>query len=234
MSTTTTVTEESQREASLLEAQSKAAALFDEIQQNLVRPGVLESTLSKEIHELGTKRYGVRTNWHKQVVRSGPNTLQPYAESPPDRTIQEDDILFVDLGPVFEAWEADFGRTYVLGNDPIKQKLRDDLEPIWNEAKRRFDADAEMTGEQLYAIVGELAKNAGWEFGNIHAGHIVGDFPHERIPNDKISLYITPGNDTKMRHLDKKGHKRQWILEVHLVDHERQIGAFMEQLLTVD
>lgn len=36
-----------------------------------------------------------------------------------------------------------------------------------------------------------------------------------------------------MRSLDKKGHKRHWILEMHLVDRERQIGGFMEQLLTV-
>ena len=51
-----------------------------------------------------------------------------------------------------------------------------------------------MTGEELYSIACAEAKNAGWEFGNIHAGHLVGDFPHERIPNDKISFYITEGN----------------------------------------
>ena len=52
-----------------------------------------------------------------------------------------------------------------------------------------------MTGEELYSIACAEAKNAGWEFGNIHAGHLVGDFPHERIPNDKISFYITEGNN---------------------------------------
>lgn len=102
--------DEQEREAALLDAQAKAASLFDEIAKDLVRPGILESELSKEIHELGTKRHAVRTNWHKRVVRSGPNTLKPYAEDPPDRVIEKDDILFVDLGPVFEAWEADFGR----------------------------------------------------------------------------------------------------------------------------
>ncbi|KAG5956298.1 hypothetical protein E4U58_006675, partial [Claviceps cyperi] len=42
---------------------------------------------------------------------------------PPDRMIEEDDILIVDLGPVFEAWEADFGRTFVLGSDAGRLKL---------------------------------------------------------------------------------------------------------------
>jgi len=139
----------------------------------------------------------------------------------------------VDLGPVFEAWEADFGRTFVLGDDPVKMKLRNDLEPTWRHVKARFDKDPDMTGEQLYAIACEQAKTAGWEFGGAHSGHLVGDFPHERIPNDQISLYITKGNSEKMRSLGKDGKQRHWILEIHLVDRERQIGGFTEQLLTV-
>ena len=117
MPATTISAEEQQRAEYLQDAQNKAIGLFDEISKTLIRPGVSETTISKEIHELRTKRHAVRTHWHKRVVRSGPNTLQPYNESPPDRTIEEDDILFVDLGPVFEAWEADFGRTFVLGDD---------------------------------------------------------------------------------------------------------------------
>ena len=233
MSTTTTTTEEEERAAYLQDAQDKATRLFETIGKDLIRPGVLETTVSKEIHELGAKRHGVRTHWHKRVVRSGPNTLQPYAEDPPDRTIEEDDILFIDLGPVFEAWEADFGRTFVLGDDPIKKKLRDSLEPTWNTVKAKFDADQDITGEELYAIACDEAKKAGYEFGGAHSGHLVGSFPHERIPNDKITFYITKGNDNKMRSLDKNGHQRHWILEMHLVNRERQIGGFMEQLLTV-
>ena len=39
--------------------------------------------------------------------------------------INENDILFLDFGPIFEDWEADYGRTYVLGKDPLKLKLKD-------------------------------------------------------------------------------------------------------------
>ena len=161
------------------------------------------------------------------------HTLLPYAETPPDRIVEPDDILFVDLGPVFESWEADFGRTFVLDPDPIKENLRDSLEPVWNEVKARFQADPDMTGEGLYAIACALAKEAGWELGGAHAGHLVGSFPHERIPNHKITFFITKGNRQRMRRLDGKGHARHWILEIHLVDRERQIGAFFGQLLTV-
>ena len=91
-----------------------------------------------------------------------------------------------------------------------------------------------MTCEELYVIACEHAKKAGWEFGGQIAGHLVGSFPHERIPRDKITLYIIKGNKEKMSNLGRDGHKRHWILEIHLVVRERQIGGFMEQLLRVD
>lgn len=226
--------EEQQRATHLREAQNKAVALFAEIERTLLRPGVSEKALGAEIYALGEARHGIRTHWHKRVVRSGPNTLLPYAENTPDRTILPDDILFVDLGPVFEAWEADFGRTFVLGDDAAKTALRDALEPTWRAVKAAFDARPDCTGEELYGIACEAARGAGWEFGGAHAGHLIGDFPHERIPNDKRSLYITEGNGERMRSVGKDGMMRHWILEIHLVDRERQIGGFFEQLLTVD
>ncbi|KAF3762262.1 Creatinase/aminopeptidase [Cryphonectria parasitica EP155] len=225
---------EQQRAAYLLDAQDKALALFDEIQRTLLRPGATEAGLSKEIFSLAAERYGVKTHWHKRVVRSGPHTLHPYDENPPDRTLEAGDILFVDLGPVFEAWEADFGRTYCLeGADEFKCKLRDTLEPAWEKTKARYLADPDMTGNQLFDIAKEEAQKAGYEFGGPIAGHLVGHFPHQRIPRDKVTLYITDGSDQPMSRLDANGRKYHWILEMHLVDRERQIGGFFEQLLTV-
>lgn len=226
--------EENQRAVYLLDAQNKAFSLFTEIEINLVRPGISEKELSQEINQLAADRFGVTKHWHKRVVRSGPNTLLPYQENPPDRVIQDDDILFVDLGPVFEAWEADFGRTFVLGDDPRKLRLLNSLEPVWLAVKKAFDSDPSMTGETLHGIAHAKAKEAGWEFGSQHhAGHLVGLFPHERIPNDKIKCYITPGNAEPLRSIDASGQKRHWILEIHLVDGVNKIGGFYEQLLTI-
>jgi Xaa-Pro aminopeptidase len=233
MSTATSAAEESQRAAYLQDAQDKAISLFEEIERSLIRPGVSEKDLSKEIYNLAAERFGVTNHWHKRVIRSGPNTLMPYAENPPDHIIQADDILFVDLGPVFEAWEADFGRTFVLGDDPTKLRLRDTLEPTWLAVKAQFQSNPDMTGEALYDLACGAAKEAGWEYGGEIAGHLVGSFPHERIPKDKISLYITRGNNERMSRLNPSGQKRHWILEIHLVDRALQIGGFYEQLLTI-
>lgn len=226
---------EEQRAARLQDAQDKAAELFDEIEKNLLRPGIGEKALSDEIHKLGTERCGVRTHWHKRVVRSGPNTMCAYSDSPPDRIIQPDDILIVDLGPVFEEWEADFGRTFVLGDDPRKKAIRDAIEPIWKEVKAKYKENPDMTGTELYKIAKETVEThpGSWTFGGKLAGHIVGSFPHERIPKDKVSLYITEGNDNSMNCVGKDGHKRHWILEIYIHDVKNQIGGFYEQLLTV-
>jgi Xaa-Pro dipeptidase len=225
---------EETRAAELYEAQTKAQRLFDEVEtRGLVRPGITESTLNHDIYALAKEMFGITTYWHKRIVRSGRNTLLPYDENPPDLTLQEDDILFLDLGPVFEQWEADFGRTFVLGSDPLKYKLRQDVGLAFAAGKKYFEEHPDLISSQLFNYALSLAEQFGWEFGGPIAGHLIGEFPHERIPNDKVSLYVHPESHLPMRSLDEKGQKRHWILEIHFVDREHQIGGFYEELLTV-
>src|SRR5215475_1812314 len=181
---------EDSRAAALLQAQEKANELFHSVEsKGLIRPGILETKLNQDIFDLAKEMYGISTYWHKRIVRAGRNTLAPYDENPPDLTIGEDDILFVDLGPVFEEWEADFGRTYVVGSDPVKLKLKRDVEEGFAKGKKYFLEHPEITGAELFAYTHQLAKEAGWEFGGQIAGHLIGQFPHERIPDDKVTLY---------------------------------------------
>ncbi|SIR87394.1 M24 family metallopeptidase [Williamsia sterculiae] len=227
-------TDEQTRVTNLLDAQRMAVGLFDAItEQGLIRPGVSERQVSDEVRDLAAEMYGVSRFWHKRIVRGGVNTLQPYRENPPDRTLTDDDIAFVDFGPVFEGWEADFGRTYVLGADPRKQALRDALPTIFDAGRCYFDSHPEVTGEELYQEVVRLAEQDGWEFGGEIAGHLVGEFPHEKIRGDEVLSYIAPGSTTPMRRLDGSGRPCHWILEIHLVDRDRGIGGFHEELLDI-
>jgi Xaa-Pro aminopeptidase len=224
--------DEDARAARLLDAQAKAAELFAAIEAHgLIAPGVREVEASDAVRDLAARMFGVRRHWHKRIVRAGPNTLQPYRHNPPERVIAEDDIVFCDFGPIFEDWEADFGRTFVLGQDPVKLRLRDALPVVWDAGRAFFEAHPEVTGAQLFAHVTELAEQAGWEFGGTIAGHLVGRFPHEKIAGEDIESYIAPGCDTLLRRTDRSGRVCHWILEVHLVDRARQIGGFHEELL---
>lgn len=216
----------------LLTAQAKALELFDAVaDRELIRAGVSEREASDAIRDLAGELLGIERFWHKRIVRAGVNTLEPYRQNPPDRVIGEDDIVFCDFGPIFEQWEADFGRTYVLGADPVKLRLRDALPQMFDRARAFFLAEPDITGEQLFARVATLAAETGFEFGNIHAGHLVGEFPHEKIIGDEQEFYITAGSDQPMRRRDRTGRACHWILEVHLVDRAREIGGFYEELL---
>ncbi|MFG2208256.1 M24 family metallopeptidase [Streptomyces sp. NPDC048638] len=226
------MTTETVRVERLLQAQANAEALFEEVvARDLVTPGQSEREVSDRIRDLANEMFGTTRHWHKRIVRSGPNTLMPYRENPPNRTIEADDIAFADFGPIFEEFEADFGRTYVLGDDPVKQRLRDDLPKIFVAGRKVFEADPDITGKQLYAQVEALAADAGWTLGGWHAGHLVGEFPHEKIDGADIESYIAPDNDTPLRRTDKTGRRCHWIQEIHLVDTERGFGGFYEQLL---
>jgi hypothetical protein len=83
--------------------------------------------------QIARQDFGAENHWGKKIVRTGINTLQPYVSNPPDLVIQDDGIVFFDFHPIFDGWEADLGRTYVLGNDPLKQKIKKDVEAAWHE-----------------------------------------------------------------------------------------------------
>lgn len=218
---------------SLLEAQNKAAALFDDVVSGaLIQAGKLESELSEEIHRLARERYGVRRHWHKRIARAGPNTLLGYYEESQDRRIQADDVVFLDFGPVFESWEADFGRTYALGSDPDKHRLVSDIGVAFRRGKELYERTPDLTAGALYDFVAGLATTSGWEFGAATAGHLIGHFPHERSPDSK-RFQIRSGNSQRLREPDNGGNPRHWILEIHFVDRARGFGGFYEELLTV-
>jgi len=225
---------EEQLASGLMEAQLKAQALFAEVEaQNLIRPGTAETAINESIYALAQRMYGITRYWHKRIVRAGRNTLAPYDENPPDLTVTEDDIVFLDLGPVFEEWETDFGRTYVVGSDPLKHKLCRDIGEAFADGKKYFREHPEIKASDLYAYARSQAEQRGWEYGGPIAGHLIGVFPHEKIAGDKITLYVHPENHARMRIPDALGRKRHWILEIHFVDRERQIGGFYEELLTI-
>jgi Xaa-Pro aminopeptidase len=226
------VGEERVRVQRLLDAQDKAAQLFDEVERRqMIRAGIGERELSDEIRDLAAEMFGVTRHWHRRIVRAGENTLQPFRERPPNRVIAADDIAFLDLGPIFEEWEADFGRTFVLGEDPDKLAVRDALPRVWEAGRDYFQQHPEVSGAELFDYVVEVARAEGFEWGSPIAGHLVGQFPHKRIGGSGAQWYITPGSGKSMRRRDRSGQICHWILEIHLVDRLHRFGGFYEQLL---
>ena len=186
---------EETRRAELERAQARALKLFDAIERDgLVRSGRTERDVEDDIGLLAEREFGVKKHWHRRIVRSGSNTITTAGDNPPIRAIEADDIVYVDLGPVFEAWEADIGKSYALGSDPRKQKLVADLPRVFEQVQAHYRADPDMTGAALYAFAQEAAAKAGWRFGGKIAGHLVSEFAHALIPGDKALYRISRYN----------------------------------------
>jgi Xaa-Pro dipeptidase len=219
------------RRAQLEAAEQKGYALFDAIEAaGLIAPGKREDVLNDEVFALARDRFGVKAHWHKRIVRAGPNTVCVFSDDPPVHMIAADDIVYLDLGPVIEDWEADLGRSYALGSDPQKNALVADLPRLFDIVQAHYHATPDITGEQLYAFAQHTAEEAGWLFGGEIAGHtIVGKFPHAPAP--RANRLIKPGNAKRMRDPNDNGDERHWILEIHLVDTTRSFGGFYERLL---
>jgi Xaa-Pro aminopeptidase len=211
----------------LQKSEANALRLFHRIEEiGLIRAGRMESDVNRDILQLAQDEFGIKKFWHKRIVRAGENTLHPYDVNPPDLEIQKDDILFLDFGPIFEAYEADVGRTYVLGNDPLCVKLSNDIEHAWFVARDHFLAHPKLTASEFYAYCVELAQSYGWEYGGDIAGHVIGQFPHVNIGPEKYHSYLHPNNHNTI----VTNETPYWIIEIHFVDRVRKIGGFFEQL----
>ena len=217
----------------LLNAEKITKQLFEAVEKsNLIIAGKSEDQLALEVTDMAFEKFGIKDHWHKKIVRTGVNTLATYNENPPNRIIQEEDILFIDFGPIVEGYEADLGRTYVIGNNATRLKLKNDVEKAWHEILGWFQMQTKLKASALFQYVVEKATEYGWSFGGEIAGHIVGKFPHEQPVDPKSpELDIHPENHNDMFLLDANGDKRHWILELQFIDKEKGIGGYFEQLL---
>ena len=223
---------EATRAARLLDAQAKAADLSAEIEaRGPVSPGEGERAVSDRIRDLANEMFGPTRHWHKRIVRSGPNTLHPYRENPQDRVIGADDIAFADFGPILEEWEADFGRTFVLGDDPVKHRLRDDLPAVFAAGRRAFEADADITGSALHTEVGGWPPSAAGGSAAGTPGTPSASSPTRRSKAPRSPRTSPPATTRGGAVPTAPAAGPPRIPEIHLVDRERGFGGFYEELL---
>lgn len=214
-------------------AEKVTIGLFDRIEKsNLIVPGKSEEQLSLEICKLASEKLGIDNHWHKKIVRAGINTLCIYPDNPPNRLIQDDDMVILDFGPIINGYEADIGRTYVIGNNAGKLKIKKDVEKAWYETRDWYRTQTSLKSSDLFQYVVEKAAYYGYTFGGAIAGHIVGKFPHEQpFDPNSLELDIHPENHNDLFLLDTNGNERHWILELLFIDKKNQIGGYFEQLL---
>ena len=121
----------------------------------------------------------LRKGWHKILVGSGHNTTKNFDDpSTPGVVLSDDDIFFLDIGPIYKGWEGDAGDTFVVGDDPEMIKAAEDVKSIWTATRHRWLEDC-LTGMALYQFAEETAQQLGWRLNLELTGHRLSEFPHD-------------------------------------------------------
>src|ERR1700691_4044088 len=114
---------------------------------------------------------GMRRGWHHIIVRFGTNTTKDFMErSEKGVVLGENDIFFVDIGPVYGDTEGDAGDTFVFGHDPDHLRAKQEVRMIWDRVREKWFAEG-VTGRELYDYAIEVAEGLGWKLNMDLSGH---------------------------------------------------------------
>src|SRR5580658_9685754 len=99
-----------------------------------IKPGMMEEE-ARQMAKETLERLGSNKGWHKILIRFGPNTIKNF-EDPSERGVRlgNDDIFFIDIGPVWGDTEGDGGETFVVGQnaDPDLSRCAQDTKRIFH------------------------------------------------------------------------------------------------------
>lgn len=186
----------------------------------LVTLGMRESEARKALTEIQAD-LGAPKTWHGPQIRFGENTLLAFGEKGlKDPALNDNDIYFFDIGPVFDGHEGDVGRTFSVGNDTEMIRCCKDVEAIWHSVFQYWKKES-VSGAALYAYAAEQARERDWILSLKGAsGHRVADFPHTARRRGAVAR------------LNQALAPDRWILEIQIRHPDRPFGAFYEDLLS--
>ncbi|QKH38281.1 M24 family metallopeptidase [Achromobacter pestifer] len=202
--------------AGILDARRRSMQAVEEIAA-LMRPGMTtrEAIAVADDH---LRRMGASNNWHPTYVRFGPDTQSPPVQRTDyDRKLQEHDIFVLDIGPVWDGHEGDYGDTFVLGADADRERCAEAAREVFRRSRLAWLEG--LTGAALYDRASEYARELGCELVREIPGHRVSDFPHALYGKHLLAQAdFVPADGI-------------WVLEIQVRDAQRPIGAFYEDVL---
>ncbi|AJP71203.1 M24 family metallopeptidase [Sphingomonas hengshuiensis] len=183
-----------------------------------IHPGMVEEDAVAMARRMLKAREMLR-GWHGIHVRFGPNTMKNFGErSDPGVLLREDDIFFIDIGPVWRGYEGDGGDTFVVGNDPDMARAARDVRAVFDATSAAWREEG-LTGAALYRRAALEAEARGWQLNLDMSGHRLSDFPHA------VKF------DGPLRDIDYTPSSGLWVLEIQIRHPERRFSAFYESLL---
>jgi len=182
-----------------------------------IKPGMTEEA-THELYKVIYKKHGIEKNWHPPKIRFGPNTLKTFKEVSEPYTLQEEDIFYIDIGPVVDHHEADFGETFTLGSNFEHKKIADNAAKLFDEVTHEWK-EHKLRGTALYQWATKRALALGYKLNMGSDGHRIGDFPHHVFFKGAII------------ECEEELLPNAWILEIQLDHPKLKFGAFFEDIL---
>ncbi len=202
---------------SYLDAREKAIDAVRKV-ASLIKAGMNESH-AIELIENTLANLGAQKLWHPSKVRFGKNTVKSFREkSDPQVILKDEDIYFLDIGPVFDGHEADYGETFIVGDNEDHYKTARDAKDLFQETREAWQRQ-KLTGVELYDFADKRANEMGYELNLKMQGHRLSDFPH--------ALHYKGG----LKSADLVPVENLWVLEIHIRSKIGEYGAFFEDIL---
>lgn len=197
-------------------AQNKTKKIVHDFSLKII-PGMTEKDAFLMLEHF-LNESGLEKKWHPTKLRFGKNTTKSFRDQSDEVVLNENDIFFFDIGPVYGDHEGDFGETFVVGHNSENQKLAHASKEIFEFTKECWQKE-KLTGMDLYKKAEELSLKMGYQLNTKMYGHRLGDFPHALYCKESLGL------------MDFNPAPFLWVLEIHIIDQKRQLGSFYEDLL---
>lgn len=200
-----------------LKAREKTIAAVHKTAEK-IRPGMTEADalaiLNDELAKIGVEKF-----WHPTKFRMNKNTTKSFRDPSEEGVVLEkNDVFFIDIGPVFDNHEGDYGETFFVGDDEVHEHLKNASKCVFQKTQYAWKHQ-QLSGRELYSFAEKEAKKLGLTLNTKMYGHRLGDFPHALYYKGKLGEIET----TPAPHL--------WVLEIHLIDEKNDRGAFFEDIL---
>lgn len=187
--------------------------------RSFIQPGMTEKEAIKKANEYFASQ-GVKKFWHRTHIRFGESTVLSFCDPYHDNVVlRENDIFFLDIGPVWDGVEGDCGDTFVMGENAAYTQIREDLKSIFDRVRKLWRSER-PTGVQLYRYAQDQVERMGYLLHPAYVkGHRLSEFSHFN--------YTKLGTGD----LEFPPSPERWILEFQICDKSMKYGAFYEDLL---
>ncbi|NHK29997.1 MAG: aminopeptidase P family protein [Asgard group archaeon] len=176
----------SEAEIVLMQEATKIASesIVDTFKQ--IEPGMTETDVSKivgeELSKKGRPAFG--------LVQSGPNSALPHG-SPTGRTIEKNDVVLIDAGPIYKGYYGDITITSVIGEP--NDKFLKMYDSVYRANRAAFEISKEgVKAEDVDKAARDVITKDGFgKYFTHRLGHGIGIEGHERpymVKGNKLIL----------------------------------------------